>query len=190
VDHARRMGRQVACLLPVRNCMLGPDNARSKQATAGSHLAALAHVQQAEHALPRATRAVVEKCAGRGRYIAQGRVARAVQAGIRPVTHLIVDLLVCARQRHLLCEVVAGLDQLLALGPVVKGAGDIHLGGGVFPSSREISRSWWELLGFWVRVSGGDTGAGSGLSGTTTTAPPSSGEMPERMPLPDCGAWM
>lgn len=71
----------------------------------------------------------------------------ASQARIDLVTHLVVDLLVRSWQRHLLREVVTRLDQLLALGPVVKGAGDIHLGGGMFPSSRNISGCWWELLG-------------------------------------------
>lgn len=50
-------------------------------------------------------------------------------------TYLIVDLIRSALERHILCEDIALLDQLLTLRPVVECAGDIDLLGRVRPES-------------------------------------------------------
>jgi hypothetical protein len=51
-------------------------------------------------------------------------------------TYLVVDLLRSVEQSDGLFENVPALLQLLALGPVVKGAGHVDIGGGVFPMEK------------------------------------------------------
>ena len=55
-------------------------------------------------------------------------------------THLVIDLLSRTREGDILFEDVASLYQLLGLGPVVEGAGNVDLGRGMLPE-KEICQS-------------------------------------------------